>query len=375
MNSDVSIIGASAAGLFTAFQLAQKGVGVRVFEAKESINHSPRTLIVTSYMQDLIGSLCKGAVINAIRRFELFADGRVAVISLKRPDLVIDRSKLIQRMAEQAEESGATILNGQRFVSCTPNGKNIHFTVSGNGDGERVEKTANVLVGADGALSKVAQSTGWQKPSTVPLVQAVVELPKDMPSDTTRIWFIPEDTPYFYWLIPHSPTHGVLGLIGDQGQDIRGQLEHFLQIKDLEPIEFQNAHVTQYTRWIPNHRQIGEGSVYLVGDAAGHVKVTTVGGLVTGFRGALGVVEAILNGGSSSEFHLLRRELDLHKWLRRVLHQFRQKDYSMLLDLLTPSVKHSLSLLTRDETRKLLLHVFIKQPRLILLGLRALLSR
>ena len=375
MNKDVSIIGASAAGLFTAFQLAQKGVGVRVFEAKESINHSPRTLIVTSYMQDLIGSLCKGAVINAIRRFELFADGRVAVISLKRPDLVIDRSKLIQRMAEQAEESGATILNGQRFVSCTPNGKNIHFTVSGNGDGERVEKTANVLVGADGALSKVAQSTGWQKPSTVPLVQAVVELPKDMPSDTTRIWFIPEDTPYFYWLIPHSPTHGVLGLIGDQGQDIRGQLEHFLQIKDLEPIEFQNAHVTQYTRWIPNHRQIGEGSVYLVGDAAGHVKVTTVGGLVTGFRGALGVVEAILNGGSSSEFHLLRRELDLHKWLRRVLHQFRQKDYSMLLDLLTPSVKHSLSLLTRDETRKLLLHVFIKQPRLILLGLRALLSR
>ena len=375
MNKDVSIIGASAAGLFTAFQLAQKGVGVRVFEAKESINHSPRTLIVTSYMQDLIGSLCKGAVINAIRRFELFADGRVAVISLKRPDLVIDRSKLIQRMAEQAEESGATILNGQRFVSCTPNGKNIHFTVSGNGDGERVEKTANVLVGADGALSKVAQSTGWQKPSTVPLVQAVVELPKDMPSDTTRIWFIPEDTPYFYWLIPHSPTHGVLGLIGDQGQDIRGQLDHFLQIKDLEPIEFQNAHVTQYTRWIPNHRQIGEGSVYLVGDAAGHVKVTTVGGLVTGFRGALGVVEAILNGGSSSEFHLLRRELDLHKWLRRVLHQFRQKDYSMLLDLLTPSVKHSLSLLTRDETRKLLLHVFIKQPRLILLGLRALLSR
>ena len=375
MNKDVSIIGASAAGLFTAFQLAQKGVGVRVFEAKESINHSPRTLIVTSYMQDLIGSLCKGAVINAIRRFELFADGRVAVISLKRPDLVIDRSKLIQRMAEQAEESGATILNGQRFVSCTPNGKNIHFTVSGNGDGERVEKTANVLVGADGALSKVAQSTGWQKPSTVPLVQAVVELPKDMPSDTTRIWFIPEDTPYFYWLIPHSPTHGVLGLIGEQGQDIRGQLEHFLQIKDLEPIEFQNAHVTQYTRWIPNHRQIGEGSVYLVGDAAGHVKVTTVGGLVTGFRGALGVVEAILNGGSSSEFHLLRRELDLHKWLRRVLHQFRQKDYSMLLDLLTPSVKHSLSLLTRDETRKLLLQVFIKQPRLILLGLRALLSR
>jgi 2-polyprenyl-6-methoxyphenol hydroxylase-like FAD-dependent oxidoreductase len=36
---DVAIIGASAAGLFTALQLAQKGVGVRVFEAKESFTH------------------------------------------------------------------------------------------------------------------------------------------------------------------------------------------------------------------------------------------------------------------------------------------------------------------------------------------------
>lgn len=167
-----------------------------------------------------------------------------------------------------------------------------------------MEKTANVLVGADCALTRVAQSAGWPKLSMVPLVQAIVELPKDMPSDVCRIWFIPEDTPYFYWLIPQSPTHGVLGLIGKEGQEIQGHLEHFLQKKSLEPIEFQNAHVAKYTRWIPNHRKIGESNVYLVGDAAGHVKVTTVGGLVTGFRGALGVTEAILNGGSSNEFHL-----------------------------------------------------------------------
>jgi len=276
---------------------------------------------------------------------------------------------------QNREVSRATVLSGQRFVSCKPNGKKIHFYVSGNGDGERVEKTANVLVGADCALTRVAQSAGWPKLSMVPLVQAIVELPKDMPSDVCRIWFIPEDTPYFYWLIPQSPTHGVLGLIGKEGQEIQGHLEHFLQKKSLEPIEFQNAHVAKYTRWIPNHRKIGESNVYLVGDAAGHVKVTTAGGLVTGFWGALGVTEAILNGGSSSEFHLLRQELDRHKLIRRVLDNFTQKDYSRLLDLLTPSVKHSLSHFNRDESRKLLLNVVIKQPRLLLFGLRALLSR
>ena len=64
-------------------------------------------------------------------------------------------------------------------------------------------------------------------------------------------------------------------------------------------------------KWVPVRRQVGNGSVYVVGDAAGQVKVTTVGGIVTGFRGALGVAEAILYGGASAELRSLRRELNL----------------------------------------------------------------
>jgi len=373
MTKDVDIIGGSVAGFFNAHLLARKGCKVRVYEAEEDIQPTPRTLIVTSYMPELIGSLCESAVVNKIRHFELFADGRVAVISLKRPDLVIERSKLIQRLAAQAEANGAKVLTGHCFQSLKPNGKRLGFTVSRNGNGEVIEESADILVGADGAFSKVAQGAGWPKQPTIPLFQAIVELPKDMPPDTTKVWFVPEDTPYFYWLIPCSPTQGVLGLIGEEGQEIRVSLARFLEKKGLEPIEFQNAQVSRYTQWIPNHRKIGEGHVYLVGDAAGHVKVSTMGGLVPGLQGVLGVTEAILNGGSSREFRLLHRELDRHKLIRRVLHEFNQADYARLLDLLTPSVKRSLSFFNRDKTRKLLLHVFLKQPRLLLLGLRALL--
>lgn len=285
----------------------------------------------------------------------------------------MDRSKVIQRLADQAEASGAKILAGQRFLSLKPNGKGLTFTVSLNGGGELVEESADILVGADGAFSKVARSAGWPKQPTVPLLQAVVELPKDMPSDVTRVWFIPEETPYFYWLIPYSPTHGTLGLIGEEGHEIGGCLERFLEKKGLEPIEFQNAQVTKYTRWIPNHRKIGESHVYLVGDAAGHVKVSTMGGIVTGLWGALGAAEAILNGGSSREFRVLRQELDRHRLIRKVLHNFTQADYARLLDLLTPSIKRSLNLFRRDDSKRLLLHVFLRQPRLLLLSLRSLL--
>ena len=373
MRKDITIIGGSAAGFFTAYLLAREGQRVQLFEAAEDIQLSPRTLIVTSYIQNLMGSLCEGAIINKIRRFELFADGRVATVSLRQADLVIDRAKLIRRLAAQAEANGAKIRTGCRFLSLKPDGKGLNLRISRNGDGNPIEESANILVGADGAFSKVAQRAGWPRQPTIPLLQAVVELPKDLPPDATRIWFIPEDTPYFYWLIPHSPTHGVLGLIAEEERKGRIFLERFLDRKGLVPIDFQNARVSRYTQWIPNHRKIGGSHVYLVGDAAGHVKVSTMGGLVSGLRGVLGVTEAILNEGSSREFRLLRRELDRHKLIRRVLHDFTQADYARLLDLLTSSVKRSLSLFNRDETSKLLLHVFLKQPHLLLLGLRALL--
>ncbi|MCG7854184.1 MAG: NAD(P)/FAD-dependent oxidoreductase [Methanosarcinaceae archaeon] len=372
MNRSVAIIGGSTAGLFTASLLAHQGLHVKVFEATESIDPSPRTLIVTSRMPDLIGSLCESAVVNKIYRFELFADGKVATIPLRYPDLVIERSKLLQSLARQAEESGAKILNGHRFLNVKQNGKGLTLTLARNGDKDSIKESANILVGADGTFSKVARRAGWTKKPTVSLIQAVVELPKDMPSDTTRVWFLPEDTPYFYWLIPHSPTHGVLGLITEEDTKGRICLERFLDRKGFIPIDFQSAPISLFTQWTPIYRKIGGNRIYLVGDAAGHVKVTTVGGVLTGLRGALGVAEAILNGGGSRELKSLRRELGIHRLIRKSFHGFTQTDYVRLLDMLNVPTKRLLSVFTRDETPKLLLHLFLRQPRLLLFGLRAL---
>jgi flavin-dependent dehydrogenase len=375
MSKDVAIIGASSAGLYTAYLLAQQGLKVRVFEAKESINHSPRTLIVTGHMKALTGSLCESTVVNKIRRFELFTDGRVATIPLRNPDLVIERSRLIQMLAAKAEESGAEIFTGYRFSNLQPNGKRLTFSLTSNGDENLVEETGDVLVGADGTFSKVAKKGGWPRQPTVPLIQAVVELPKDMVPDTTRVWFLPEETPYFFWLIPHSATHGVLGLIAEEEKQGRISLERFLLKKSLVPIDLQSARTPLYTRWIPTHRKLGESDVYLVGDAAGHVKVTTVGGIVTGLRGALGVAEAISNGGSSAELQALRKELGVHRLIRKSLHGFTQADYSRLLDILNPSARSLLSRFTRDEAFKLLSNLLLRQPRLLFLGIRALLMK
>jgi flavin-dependent dehydrogenase len=166
----------------------------------------------------------------------------------------------------------------------------------------------------------------------------------------------------------------VLGLIAEEENQGRISLERFLQKKSLVPIDLQSARTPLYTRWIPTHRKIGESDIYLVGDAAGHVKVTTVGGIVTGLRGALGVAEAILNGQYSPELQALRKELGVHRLIRKSLHGFTQADYSRLLDILNPASKRSLGVYTRDQAYKLLSNLLLKQPRLLFLGLRALLT-
>ena len=372
-NRSVSVVGGSAAGFFTASLLARRGVPVRVFERIEKLEPEERTLIVTDRMRGLLGRAAEGCILNEIRRFELFTDGRAATVALKHPDLIIERRALIQGLADQARQAGASVELGRRFHSLHSNGRGLVLEVERCSDGSREEVHAGTIIGGDGASSRVAKAAGWAPLETVPLVQAIVALPKDMAPDTARVWFVPQDTPYFYWLVPESAKHGALGIIGENGPETMRHLERFLEKKNLEPIEFQGARIPVYSRWIPVRRQVGSGSVYLVGDAAGQVKVTTVGGIVTGLRGALGVAEAILNGGSSRELRSLRRELDLHLLLRRSMHEFQQEDYSRMVDLLHDPAKHSLSEFSRDEAWKILWRVCLRQPRLVLLGLRGLL--
>lgn len=370
-NREVIIVGGSAAGLFTAANVARGGRPVRVLESKPQLEPAARTLIVTDQFRNQMGCLAQESIVNEIRRFELFTDGRSAQIALQKPDLIIERSRLIAALARDAQQAGAFFSFDTRFLKIEPNARGLRMEVESGGN--QLELHADSVVGADGAASRVARASGWPPVETVPLVQAIVRLPKDCSPDTTRVWFVPDDTPYFYWLIPESPDRGAVGVIGEQGKDTKRCFERFLEKKHLEPLEWQGARIPVYSRWVPVRRQIGNGEVFLVGDAAAQVKVSTVGGVVTGFRGALGVAQALLKKSKSSELAGLRRELGTHWMIRRSLHRFQQKDYSQLVDLLDGSTRESLGEINRDESTRLLWKVLRRQPRLVLLGLRGLL--
>lgn len=369
LGRDIAVVGGSAAGLLTAQRLAAAGRDVVVFERSRDLDPSERSLIVTHRMRDLLGPLGTKAVRTHVDRFELFADGKVAEIKLRDPDLVIERATLIRELGHAARSAGAELVFGQRATGLAPEADHLRLRLGSNGSGSEIR--ARTVIGADGAQSAIARFGGWPRLPVVSLIQAIVTPPKDVSPHTSRIWFRPQDTPFFYWYIPETDGRGALGVIGEDGPETRRRLDAFLDEKGLEPLDYQAAVIPAYRRWVHPHRRLGDADVFLVGDAAGQVKVSTVGGIVTGFRGAEGVATRILTG-SRRHLRPLRRELTLHLLIHRALRQFSQDDYVYLLDRLNPRVQRSMTITSRDEAARILLSLCRSQPRFLIKGLRAL---
>jgi flavin-dependent dehydrogenase len=364
--SEVHIVGGSAAGLFAAYLLAREGKRVRLFDANDVLNTESRTLITTSRLTDVLGFFPDEAVCNEINQIALFSPSRSVTIPISEPDLVVERSAIVRLLARRAMEAGVAIHGGCKFLNLEPEQDAVSLTIR-DIHRDRVEKIkSKTLIGADGTFSRVAKFATGNRHRTTPILQAIVKLPKTYHANTTQVWFEPHDTPYFYWLIPESRDRAAVGLIADAGKNTKQNLERFLSRLKLEVEEIQAARVPAYKHWIRPWCRLSGAHIYLVGDAAAQVKVTTVGGLVTGLRGAKAAANAILRRSRySTELSLLRQELSLHLIIRAILNKCGSADYDRLLELLNPNTIHLLGRYNRDQVARMLCKILVAQPKFL----------
>jgi flavin-dependent dehydrogenase len=236
--------------------------------------------------------------------------------------------------------------------------------------------SVTTLIGADGANSDVARAAGVHRTERVAIHQARVPLPTDQRADTVRVWFDRASTRFFFWLIPESSQMGAAGLIADTPEQAQRALGQFLSAHELTPIAYQSAWVPLHAFGVRSSVSMDGGRVLLMGDAAGQVKTTTVGGMVSGMRGAAAAARSLLHQSAyGDELRPLSRELNAHALVRAVLDGFTDEDYDRLLRSLNRRGGHVLGRYHRDDLTAIIWRLLPAQPRWLSLGARALLRR
>lgn len=362
MKYDIAIIGASTSGLYAAELLALAGRRVGVFERRSNLAAARRTLIVTPAFSRVL-DVPDESILHRLTYLDLQAGQQEARVELQDPDLIVERSYLMRHLADRAERAGAEINFGMSLKSITGTDVGAELVLGVEGaDEQRV--VADNVIGADGAASTVARCSGLRLAPRVPLMQAEVKLPDGWDPMVTKVWF-DDTTRFFYWIIPESNSHGVVGLAAGDGDQIRPILEATLERMDLEALDYQSAQIALFHPKLKRQTQLGDAPIFLIGDAAGDVKVSTVGGTVTGFRAAEAVSEHILTGKSLATLTRgLQWEMRMHWYIRFLLERLDTDGYERLVGSVNPAMADLLAKNDRDRLARWAWKLPFKQPRL-----------
>jgi flavin-dependent dehydrogenase len=369
----VVVIGASAAGLFAAKLLAEQGTPVQVYERTDHLAPRARTLIVTPELQSVLGFSPAAATVNTVHTLDLCTIGKTVPITLREPDLIVERAVLIRQLASKAERAGAALHFGQDFTGLVQAGERTLVELRDRASGRTTRVPASVVIAADGVRSHVARSLGDRPRPTVSVLQARVATSSTSNPGVGKVWFLPQDTRYFYWLCPESERFAAVGLVESNPHVARSKLDNFLAARGMQPLEYQSALIPLYAPNPSPVRRFGSIEVMFVGDAAGQVKVTTIGGTVSGLLGARAAVRAIIRGTRyTAELRGLDRELRLHWRIRSIMNRFSEHEYDVLLHLLGGQVGKLLSIHNRDRMAHAFWPIVRVQPRLPLLAAQVL---
>lgn len=350
----VCVIGAGPAGSYAALLLAKQGHDVHVFEDHPQVGVPVQcTGIVTHAIWDLIpkdASIIKTELDNVV----VHGPTVNAVVPLH--EFVLDRAKLDQYIAALAKKAGATYHLGHRFVRFEDKDVVVRH------DGKEQVIPTDITIGADGPNSDVAKAAGiWTERKFWGGIQATIEgtyQPKEFAV------FFGKDYPFFFgWAVPESKTVARVGIAAQH--KARDQFTAITKRFKGKILGWQSGPIPIYTGKIPVQNK--ERTVFLVGDAAGLVKATTGGGIITGMTSSKILADALHNNRDYARaLKPLHKDLRWHWLMRRMLNTFSEKDYDALIRLLgRKTVQNVLLQHPRDFPSRFALRLLVVEPRLL----------
>lgn len=344
----IAIIGAGPVGNLAAELLAKKYEDVKVFEEHKKIGEPVQcTGIVTQEIKNVV-KIEKDVIVNKVKKAKIFSpNGKHIDVKLTKPNLILDRAKFDQDLAERAKNAGAKFVFGAKYRG--QEGKKIFVG--------KKELEVETLIGADGPNSCVARTNhmfGHRK--FVVGTQARVKTKFDY--DQVEFWL---GFGEFGWLVPESESVARVGVVAYKYPTIHlnNLLKHLG--RKYKVFSRQGGLIPLYN---PSQKMQKNG-VYLVGDAATQVKATTFGGLVPGLIAAKQLGTNLDNYEKTVKKNL-GRDLRLNLLIRKMMDRFNEKDYNDLISMFTrDKVREIIETHDRDFPTKFMLKLLLREPRLI----------
>jgi len=267
--SYIHVVGAGPAGSIAAISAIRHGHSVVISEehAEPGWPVTCSGLFSAEGLQSLSRFVdYKKSIINSIKGADIYFSDQV--FKIRAPDTVAyvcERQEFDATLAQRAESEGARINFNERI----------------NGGFK-----AECVIGADGPHSHVARHFGF------PLIKRYVcamkalvayDVTADMGQSILKMYLSNERFPGFFgWVIPHSKDIAEFGVGVSLPGDVRKAWNELLRMHGI------SANQTVFADTIPMEarakiamRTDGR-NVLLVGDAAGHTKPTTGGGVIFG---------------------------------------------------------------------------------------------
>ncbi|MEM3827561.1 MAG: NAD(P)/FAD-dependent oxidoreductase, partial [Candidatus Micrarchaeaceae archaeon] len=274
-DKEIKIVGAGVIGLTLASKLANEGLKVEVFDSKKSVREGANKAsgILSKSGLEETGLNYRQSVINTLKGAILHAGNETLKVKAK-DDMafVLDRGKLAELCYKDAKEAGAEIELGRRVSK---------------EELIKWERERKIIVGADGAVSTVANTFGFPGIKEYALTYKVeYSNARVEDKEMVGLFFNSRIHRFFGWSVPYSAERLELG-IGISNRAKRSSanaFEEFVKEKAVTKLIVGARMERGYASIIPLsiRKETVRGNVMLIGDAAGQVKATTGGGIIFG---------------------------------------------------------------------------------------------